>query len=97
MPVTSELELLYQALASPIGIVVRTSNFSLCQQRFYRARREAGDPALDCLQLRRSPFAPEGEIWIVKGGAHSAQKGQDDPPAATTVAAPVSEPGTQDS
>lgn len=66
----SELELLYQALHSPpgLGIVVRTSNYNSALARLYKARKESGDGALDCLQLRRSPTSPESEIWIVRGG-----------------------------
>lgn len=62
----SELELLYQALHSPIGIVVVTDNYNLALGRLYKARREAADPELDKLQFRRSPTAPETQIWITK-------------------------------
>lgn len=63
-----ELEILYLAAASAIGLVVKVSDFQLAQQRLYAARRKSGDPSLDCLQLRRSPFNPESELWIVKAG-----------------------------
>ena len=63
------LELCYQALASPIGIVISVSDFASVQQKLYTARRKSGDPDLACLQFRRSPTAPETEIWIVKGTA----------------------------
>lgn len=61
------MEILYAAIASPIGVVVSVSDFQLCQARLYKARKQSGDPSLDCLQLRRSPINPETELWIVKG------------------------------
>lgn len=64
------LELCYLALASPIGIVVSVSAFVPVQQKLYAARKASGDPTLDCLQFRRSPIEPEGEIWIVKGNTN---------------------------
>lgn len=67
------LELCYQALASPIGIVVSVSDFGSAQQRLYSARKRSGDPDLACLQFRRSPTNPESEIWIVKGTAPKEQ------------------------
>lgn len=61
-----ELELLYQALAARFGVVVATSNMQLALGRLYAARKKSGDPALDGLTLRRSPFNPHNELWIVK-------------------------------
>ncbi len=66
-----DLEILYQALHSPLGLVVRGPNFNTTQQRLYKARRESGDPELDRLQFRRSPFEPEHEVWVVKGQKES--------------------------
>jgi hypothetical protein len=65
----SELEVLYQALATPYGVVVECNNFNLAQQRLYKARREAGDPELARLQIRRSPYRPDAELWLVRGPA----------------------------
>lgn len=62
-----ELALLYEALGKDLGMIVQTSNVQLCLQRFYKARRESGDPELMTLQFRRSPKAPHTELWIVKG------------------------------
>jgi hypothetical protein len=67
MAMLGEIEYLYQALASPIGIVLEVSDVGIAQQRLYKARRDSGDPELDRLQLRRSPFLPESELWVVKG------------------------------
>ena len=62
------LALLYEALASPLGIVVRVSNFATANQMLYKARKDCGDPALQCLQFRASPHADD-ELWIVRGGS----------------------------
>lgn len=67
------LEILYTALQSPIGVVIRVSDFQLAQQRLYKARRDAMDPELACLQFRRSPFDPL-EIWIVKGTKNESEE-----------------------
>lgn len=56
---------LYQALQTPLGLVVVSSppeDRERLRQQLYVARRT--DPALGCLQLRLGP--KPGEIWIVK-------------------------------
>jgi len=57
--------LLYQALQSPCGIVVRTNNFQLARQKFYATRREIQDSSLAELQFRQGPLDP-AELWISK-------------------------------
>lgn len=64
-----ELELLYQAMGSPLGIAVQTSDFLNARGRLYAARKQSGDPELDRLQLRRSLMMEPDVIWIVKGPA----------------------------
>jgi hypothetical protein len=61
------LEILYQALASPIGLVIAVGDFVKDQAKLYQARSKSGDPDLEVLQFRRSPHNPEQELWIVKG------------------------------
>jgi len=58
--------LLYQAVATPLGMVLEVEDFVKATQALYRAKREAADPSLDLLQFRRSPYRPEAEVWIVK-------------------------------
>lgn len=58
---------LYQALASKWGIVLRTDNVPVLRARLYKARAEAQDPDLACLQFRPNPYAQDSELWIVKG------------------------------
>ena len=58
-----DLALLYQAQATPIGIVIHCPNPDTARQRLYRARKE--DPALANLQFRLVTDRPE-ELWIVR-------------------------------
>jgi hypothetical protein len=59
------LELWYQALAEPIGLVIETNNPDRYKARLYRAREESGDPALKALSIVQSPTTPN-QIWIIK-------------------------------
>lgn len=63
--VKEELQrLLYQALHSDIGIVVRCSpSFALVRQKLYAVRRELNDPALANLSFVEGP---DDELWILK-------------------------------
>lgn len=56
-------EILYRALAEPIGIALQASNRERVRQALYKARADAGDPALVILQIRVSPF--EGSNLII--------------------------------
>ena len=58
--------LLYQALGSPIGLLLRTSDFARARQRLYQARVAAADQDLACLQFRASPGIEGGDLIIVK-------------------------------
>lgn len=60
------LEILYQALASARGIVVKTNDVERLRAKLYALRRETGDPALKPIALVPSPTAPEEELWIVR-------------------------------
>lgn len=65
---TSKMDLgriLYQALAEPIGLVLRTGDFVKARQRLYTARTAAQDTALDGLQFR-AWSGTEGNLVIVK-------------------------------
>lgn len=57
------IELLYQALHSHLGIVVRSSNRDLLRQRLYKLRKS--DPSLSVLSITTSP-ENETDLWIVK-------------------------------
>ena len=66
MDLSREIEFLQRALASPIGIAVRTDDYIRALARFYSARRAEGNPELWNLQLKRPPTGEVGEIWIMK-------------------------------
>lgn len=60
------LEYLYQALASRFGIVLIATPIETAVQALHTARRQSGDPELKALSFRKSPIAPDTELWIVK-------------------------------
>jgi hypothetical protein len=60
------LSLMYQAMDSPLGIIVVVSDVAEAKQAFQQVRKESGDSALRALSLISSPFAPETELWLVK-------------------------------
>lgn len=68
----SVAELLYQAMAEPIGLLVQTSDPERLRQRLYQARA-AGGTEFSCLQFRISPF-PDGNIVICKGAEPATPK-----------------------
>lgn len=59
-------QILYAALAEPIGLVIRTSDVHRARQRLYEARMRAGDPILSRLQFRFAPWG-KSELLITKG------------------------------
>ena len=82
--------LLYQALGTPLGIAVSCEDFTAAAQALYQCRVALADPDLGRLQFRRSPFNPEGEIWIVKGEAKVPE------PEPVPVAPPIETPTTME-
>jgi hypothetical protein len=68
MPRPELLAILQSAMAEPIGLVLRTSDPTRARAALYKARAEAQDPQLACLQIRTSPF-PDGNLVICKGPA----------------------------
>lgn len=61
----SYIDLWYQAVASPCGVCVFTTDRDLLRQKLYASRAAAADPDLDKLSLVLSP-TDETHIWIVK-------------------------------
>ena len=58
--------LLYEALGEPIGLLCQAEpTFEKGRQRLYQTRARLGDPALEGLQFRASPFEG-GNLVIVK-------------------------------
>lgn len=58
------LELLFDALRSPLGTVVETTDPQNCKAKLYALRREY--PEFACLSFLVSPTDPGGSFWIVK-------------------------------
>ena len=59
-------ELLYKALASKLGIVIRTTTPELLRAKLYATRKELMDPRLEVLSIKPSYTHPESEIWVVR-------------------------------
>lgn len=62
------LELLYDALRSPLGIVIATEDPERLRQQLYsvRKKRQDDDPNLRVLSFLPSPTQPQSELWIIK-------------------------------
>lgn len=59
------LETWYEALLSPHGIIVRSTNPTATKSQLYLARKAALDPQLEALSIADSPVDPN-EFWIVR-------------------------------
>lgn len=61
------LNTLYEALGSPLGVVIACDAGTTPQvrQKLYNLRKESGDQDLDCLSFVQSPSNPS-HLWIVK-------------------------------
>ena len=57
------LDLLYEALASPYGIVVESTDPLLLRTKLYSERRK--DPSFNRLSFVLSPTNPTSELWIL--------------------------------
>ena len=67
------LNLMYQALASPLGIIVVVSSVSDARPLFSQVRNENADEALRALSFIPSPYSPRTELWIVRKKEHVKQ------------------------
>jgi hypothetical protein len=75
-----ELELLYEALHSDIGIEVEMiGNPQVLMSRLYSAKRK--EPELDNIQISRSPEQPDKFLWILKTAptARTVKKNPENP------------------
>jgi hypothetical protein len=88
------LAILYQALGSPHGLVIETSNWNLARQRFYKARSDAGDPALQGLEIRRSPEHPDTELLILHAKKATEHRQTDGAKASLAVRRGLGETGS---
>lgn len=62
----ASINLWYEALGTPLGIVVQTNDPERFRQKMYAIRRECGDKSLDELSLVISPSNPTSHVWLVK-------------------------------
>jgi len=64
---SASLNILYEALGSPFGVVVACDSGTTdkVRQKLYNLRKESGDQDLDCLKFVQSPSNPS-HLWIVK-------------------------------
>ena len=60
-----EAELLYLALAEPIGLLIQCDDFEALRTRLYKVKHTLADPALAILQFRQSPIEG-GNLIITK-------------------------------
>lgn len=65
MPEAS-LNLWYEALGTPLGIVIQTDNPEKLRQKLYRLREQANDPMLADISIVISPTVPGSHVWLVK-------------------------------
>ena len=59
-------ELLYKALASKLGIVIRTTTPELLRTQLYSTRKELKHPQLEVRSIKPSHTLPNSELWIVR-------------------------------
>lgn len=64
MPSDPYAYLLYEAINTDHGIIVRVEDPALLRQKLYVTKRT--DPAFDCLAFVQSPTNATQELWIVK-------------------------------
>lgn len=62
----ASINLWYEALGTPLGIVVQTSNPEGLRQKLYRLREQANDPMLADISVVISPTVPGSHVWLVK-------------------------------
>lgn len=55
----------YQALSSPFGISISTSDPTATRQKLYAVRKETRDIDLEVISICVSPFDPT-KLWLVK-------------------------------
>ena len=59
-------DLWYEALASPLGIVVKTDDPAGDARELYIFRKKLKDPDLETISIMTSPTSPDSELWLVK-------------------------------
>lgn len=67
----SLIKMWYDALATKVGIRIKTPDPGQLKAALYKARAKLGDPALKELTIYVSRSNPQEEIWIVQKGAEA--------------------------
>lgn len=62
----ASLNLWYEALGTPLGIVIQTDNPERLRQKLYALRKDANDPMLEDISVVISPSNPGSHVWLVK-------------------------------
>lgn len=62
----ASINLLYEALGSPLGIVIQTDNPEGLRAKLYRLREGCDDPMLKEISIVISPTMPGSQVWLVK-------------------------------
>lgn len=62
------LTLMYDALASEFGIILRSDNPTKLRERLYPMRKK--DPSFEELSFVLSPTNPETDLWIIRRVRH---------------------------
>jgi hypothetical protein len=60
-----DINLWYQALATPFGVIIETDDPERAKQRLYALRAKSPDSDLQSLSIITSPDNPK-QLWIVK-------------------------------
>lgn len=68
----------YSALAARYGIVVETDNVERLKAKLYDARSKTGDPMLNDISIRPSPFN-KSQLWLIKRNPDAQERGSSDP------------------
>lgn len=68
----ASINLWYEALGAPLGIVILTNDPERFRQKMYAIRRDSGDKSLDELSVVISPSNPGSHVWLVKRKSNEA-------------------------
>lgn len=70
----------YSALASEIGVIVKTSDPALAREQLEKIKVELNDPNIECISIHDSPADPF-DLWLVKRKpTNNAAEGSVSPP-----------------
>ncbi len=62
------LSVLQTAVASPLGIEIKTNDVTKARSEIYRVRKSFGEPAMQDIQVRVCPSDPGSRLWLLRKG-----------------------------